>query len=99
MPIFLYRVLNSKNPDEFIEVEQSLDSSPLTQHPVTNEKIERVVQPSNLVLKHGDKMEAKKLTPDHLKKHGFSVYQRSNDGTNYERTIGSLGPDSISSPQ
>ena len=99
MPIFLYRVLNGKNPDEYIEVEQSLDSAPLTQHPVTNEEIEKVVQPSNLVLKHGDRIEANKLNPDHLKKHGFSVYQRSNDSKKYKRTIGTSGPDSISSPQ
>ena len=80
MPIFLYRVLNSKNPDEFIEVEQSLDNLTLNSAPSNQRRNRRTVQPSNLVLKYGDKMEEKKLNQDHLKKHGFSVYQRSNDG-------------------
>lgn len=98
MPLFCYRVLNGKQPEELIEVEQSLDSPPLTHHPVTSEKIVRVVQSSNLVLQHGDRMESKKLTADNLEKHGFSVYEKNSDGSKYQRTIGKSGPDSIPPP-
>ena len=96
MPIFRYRVLNGKNPEHFIEVEQSLKEPALDLHPITKEKIERVVKSSSLILKHADRIERQKLNPKNLEKNGFSLYERAGEGNNFQRTVGHTGPKSIS---
>ena len=48
MPVFKYLVLNQSDPPEYIEVEQSVNDSPLFKHPLTGEPIKRVVDSPSL---------------------------------------------------
>ena len=41
MPIFKYLVLNGKKAPEYIEVEQSIGSPPLSKHPISGEPLKK----------------------------------------------------------
>jgi len=94
MPLYSYQVIHGKK-DEFFEIEQSLQDSPLTNHPITGEPIKRVVHTPGLVLKHGDQMDAKKLSAENIEKNGFTVFEKDSASNKYHRTIGKMGPSSI----
>ena len=88
MPTFKYLILNNSKRPEYIEVEQSITDSHLKKHPVTGEPIKRVPQPQSLTLNHSEKRDQKTLSPDHLKKHGFSILQKEKGSQKYIQTVG-----------
>ena len=88
MPLFEYLILNGKNPPHFIEVEHALDDQPLTKHPITGEPIQKVITSPSLTLHHSADREKKLLSKDHLRKHGFSVFEKNKPGNGYVQTLG-----------
>jgi len=94
MPVYQYVVLNDKQPQEVIEIEQGLDAPPLTQHPSTKERIRKVLTSPSLSLNHSSSNEKKILSEENLGKNGFSVYHKDQTDGTYHKASGS-GPESI----
>jgi len=88
MPIFKYLVLNKSNIPQYIEIEQPVNEEPLVEHPLTGEPIERVLYAPTITLNHSSIREKKTLSADHLKKHGFSVFQKNKNSKDYTQTLG-----------
>ena len=88
MPLFTYQIKKKGGAPEYIEIEQSLSEDPLEVHPLTGEPIMRVPQSPSLTLKHSSTREKTVLSPDHLKKHGFSVLEKDQSTQNYVQTVG-----------
>lgn len=99
MPIYRYKTLNSEDREEIFEVEQEINATPLSKHPLSNEPVQRVLTSASLSLRHTSMHENKSLSADHLKKHGFSKYEKDQSSGDYHKTAGKDGPDSISSEQ
>ena len=96
MPIYQYVVLNEKEPQEIIEIEQDINATPLTQHPITKERIKKAPSSPSLSLNHSSSNEKKILSAENLNKNGFSVYHKDQTGGTYQKASGS-GPESIRS--
>ena len=94
MPVYQYVVLNGKQPEEIIEVEQKAYDAPLYEHPVTKEPIKRVPASPSLSLNHSTTSEKNSLSEENLDKHGFSLYHKDNSDGSY-RKQGGAGPASI----
>ena len=94
MPVFQYVVLNGKEPQEIIEIEQGLSDHPLKAHPITKEPIRKIISSPTLSLRHSDANEKKTLSEANLKKNGFSLYHKDQaDGTYHKKT--GNGPESL----
>lgn len=93
MPVFKYLVLNQSDPPEYIEVEQSVNDSPLFKHPLTGEPIKRVVDSPSLTLNHSSSREKKILSADNLQKHGFSILQKDASSQQYTPIVGTKNED------
>ena len=94
MPVYQYQVLNGKQPEEIIEIDQERDDPPLTRHPLTKEPIRKILSAPSLSLRHTEAKERKSLSEENLDKHGFSVYHKDKSGGTYRKNSGA-GPDSI----
>ena len=99
MPIYRYKTLNAEGREEIFEVEQEINAPPLSKHPLSNEPVQKVLTSASLSLRHTSRHENKSLSADHLKKHGFSKYEKDQSSGDYHKTAGKDGPDSISSEQ
>tara|TARA_Y100001934_G_scaffold251631_1_gene314941 strand:- start:1491 stop:1814 length:324 start_codon:yes stop_codon:yes gene_type:complete len=96
VPVYSYRVVTSQGIGESFEVEQTIDSPPLEKHPLTGEKVERLYEnPPNLLSKHSENSEKKALSPENLRKNGFSRYERDSGSGSYIKTAGREGPNEI----
>ena len=80
MPIFKYLVLNGNKAPEYIEVEQSIGSPPLSKHPISGEPLKKIPYSPSLTLSHSTIRENSSLSSDRLKKHGFSIFQKDDEG-------------------
>lgn len=88
MPLYKYLILNNSINPEYIEIEQSVNDSPLKTHPLTGEPVQKVFQSPSLTLKYSSANEKKTLSPDHLEKNGFSVLQKDTNSKEYIQTVG-----------
>ena len=88
MPVYQYVVLNEKEPQEIIEIEQDVDAPPLTQHPITKERIKKVPTSPSLSLNHSSSSEKKILSEENLDKNGFSVYHKDQTDGTYQKASG-----------
>jgi predicted nucleic acid-binding Zn ribbon protein len=95
MPVYRYKTLNQEKSEEFFEVSQKISDTPLKKHPLTGEPVERVLSSPSLTLQHSSGKENKTLSPDHLKKHGFSRYEKDHSSGDYFQTAGKAGPSVI----
>ena len=94
MPVFQYVVLNGKEPQEIIEIEQGLSDHPLKAHPITKEPIRKIISSPTLSLRHSDAHEKRTLSEANLKKNGFSLYHKDQADGTYRKQTGD-GPESI----
>ena len=94
MPVYQYVVLNGKQPEEIIEVEQKASDTPLSEHPVTKEPVKRVPASPSLSLNHSTTSEKSSLSEENLDKHGFSLYHKDQSDGSYRKQSGA-GPGSI----
>ena len=95
MPVYRYKTLNQEKSEEFFEVSQKISDTPLKKHPLTGEPVERVLSSPSLTLQHSSGKENKTLSPDYLKKHGFSRYEKDHSSGDYFQTAGKDGPSVI----
>ena len=98
MPIYQYHVIKGNQDVELFEVEQKVGDPPLTKHPITREPVKRVLSSPSLSLKHTSRNGINSLSPDNLKKKGFTQYEKDSSG-DYLRTVGIQGPSKISPNQ
>jgi predicted nucleic acid-binding Zn ribbon protein len=94
MPVFQYVVLNGKEPQELIEIEQEVSDPPFKEHPITKEPIRKVISSPTLSLRHSDANEKRTLSEANLKKNGFSLYQKDQEDGSYHKKTGN-GPESL----
>lgn len=102
MAVFVYVVIK---PDgsrgETLEIEQSIDDAPLTQHPLTGEPLQRVHTPAGLVLRYGEGEIKRKVNDEQeLAKLGFTRYERDPATNRYYKTAGTdpNAPESFAKP-
>lgn len=91
MPTYVYQVIKPDGSEgETFEVFQKMSDPPLTKHPETGEKVQRVIVPP--MISDGSKRDM--LSDKNLDRLGFTKYQNAGDGQ-FEKKAGS-GPDVIS---
>lgn len=97
MPIYQYEVLDeSGEVVEIHEAEQGLNDPPLTVHPVTGEKMRRIIGAApSLSLRYTDQATKSRLREDKLKRSGFTRYERDKNTGRFHRTLGEGGPDVV----
>lgn len=96
MPVYVYEVVTEDgSPGKRYEIIQRMSEDPLTEHPETGEKIQRVPAAPNLPATWSDGATKSKLSNKNLDRLGFTKYERAGDG-HYEKKSGK-GPDVISS--
>jgi len=94
MPVFQYVVLNGKEPQELIEIEQGVSDPPCKEHPITKEPIRKVISSPTLSLRHSDANDKRTLSEANLKKNGFSLYHKDQADGSYHKKTGN-GPESL----
>jgi hypothetical protein len=95
-PIYAYRVIEEDGEGETFEIEQSLGSTPISEHPLTGKPVVRGLDSPSLSLKHSEGNERRILSTDNLSKSGFSRYERDPGTGVYHKTAGKDGPKEIS---
>jgi hypothetical protein len=89
MPLYVYQAIEADGSEgEVFEVLQAMSDPPLTHHPETGKRVQRLLSLPNAGRGQGD------LTSSKLERHGFTQYTRTDRGT-YEKTAGQ-GPTVIS---
>ncbi|MBC8349991.1 MAG: FmdB family transcriptional regulator [Verrucomicrobia bacterium] len=94
-PIYAYRVIEEDGEGEIFEIEQSLGSTPISEHPLTGKSVVRILDSPSLSLKHSEEKERRMLSADNLNKSGFSRYERDPGSGVYHQTAGKEGPKEI----
>jgi hypothetical protein len=95
MPIYVYELLRDDGAEgEEFEVFQKMSDEPLTHHPVTGQRVRRIPARTAIGGMWSEGAMSNSVSDDKLKKHGFTKYVKTGDGT-YEKTVGS-GPSMIS---
>ena len=95
MPIYVYEVLREDGTEgETLELLQRMSDPPLTVHPETGQRIRRIPARTSIGGLWSDGAMQQSISDDKLKKHGFTKYVKTGDGT-YEKTLGS-GPSNLS---
>ena len=97
MPLYMYEVLDGCEPYERFEVEQPLGSPPLIKHPITGERVRKLVSAASISLTHTDKREKSVLSDQNLARHGFTKYEKADSGRSCHRPAGKDGPPMIES--
>ena len=96
MPVYQYKVVDSKTEDEIIEIEQEIGAKELRVHPITGETIKKIISSTSLTLNHSSTREKVTLEKGNLEKNGFTVFQKDNSNPlKYNRTAGNQGPEEI----
>ena len=96
MPVYQYKVVDSKIEDEIIEIEQEIGAKELQIHPITGETIKKIITATSLTLGHSSTKEKATLEKGKLEKNGFTVFQKDNSNPlKYNRTAGNQGPEEI----
>lgn len=95
MPIYTYQIVHDDGTDgPVFECVHAMSDPPLTRHPDTGQQCKRVYQPIHIAGTHGERR-VKQLTSDkNLARNGFTKYQKNGKG-NYERVVGSAGPERL----
>lgn len=95
MPTYVYQVINADGSEgETFEVFQKMTDAPLTKHPESGAKVQRVIQAPNIAGNWSDAATKSKLSDKNLDRLGFTKYQRAGDGK-FEKRAGK-GPNVIS---
>lgn len=95
MPTYVYQVINADGSEgETFEVFQKMTDAPLTKHPESGAKVQRVIQAPNIAGNWSDATTKSKLSDKNLDRLGFTKYQRAGDGK-FEKRAGK-GPNVIS---
>ncbi len=95
MPIYTYQIIHDDGSEgEMVELVHGMNDPPLTVHPQTGQKIQRVFAAPHIA-GWSHERKAKEITSDeNVAKHGFTKYVRSGKG-HYEKRAGDKGPSSL----
>lgn len=93
MPTYTYQVINEDGSEgEIFEFFQKISEPALEKHPLTNQKVKRIIAYApNLNKKTAGK---DLLSHENLSQQGFTKYERSGE-TSWTKTAGIDGPDKI----
>ena len=98
MPTYVYGVILSEDDDtvgETFEVEQGIKDPALTHHPVSGERVRRVMCAPFVAGMWSPMKMQKSMSDKNLEKKGFTKYSKNRDGQ-YERRTGK-GPEILTS--
>ena len=94
MPVFTYEVLDEAGEVvEVYEAEQAFGAEPLKTHPVTGERMRKILTAPRLNTTYADW--GNKLEPGRLSKAGFTQYQRDKTTGRYFKTNVGKGPQEL----
>ena len=94
MPIYVYAIINDDGSEgEAFEVLQDIDEPPLTKHPETGQRVQRILSAPNAPRKWADANAKAQVSPKNLERLGFTQYKKAGGGV-YEKTAGT-GPNTI----
>ena len=95
MPSYTYQVIHDDGSEgEIFEEVHGMNDPPLTEHPITGEKVVRVFQKPH-VAGFGSERVGKQITSDkNLERLGFTKYVRNGKG-HYEKHVGTEGPSEL----
>ncbi len=95
MPVYTYQIINDDGSEgQCVELVHGMNDTPLTEHPVTGQKIRRVFAAPHIA-GWGNERQAKQLVSDeNVERHGFTKYVRNGKG-HYEKRAGKQGPDAL----
>ena len=102
MPIYVYQeILPDGSEGEPFEVEQRMSDAPLTIHPITRNKMQKVYNSPNLSSKYTEGSTKSKLSDENVEKHGFTKYEKDKVTGRYHKTAGKdkRAPDVVDAPQ
>jgi hypothetical protein len=95
MPVYTYEILNAdQQPTGCVELIQPMAAPQLDRHPVTGERIRRIITAPNIVTRYSDRQIRKPLSNENLERHGFSKYEKVGTGQ-YVKTAGKEGPSTL----
>ena len=90
MPVYTYRIIHEDgSKGDYFEVEHSMSEPTLDKHPITGQKIVKVMRPPNLGVKHTQGATDKKLENKNVEKAGFTKYEKDKLTGRYHKTAGS----------
>lgn len=96
MAIYTYQVVNKDGSEgEIFEVVRGMTDPPLEAHPDTGQKVKRIYQPIHIAGITNERHSRNRMSDKNLAKNGFTKFVKNGKG-NYERTVGSAGPETIS---
>lgn len=96
MPTYVYEIIRPDGEGgEVFEVIQSMQDTPLTEHPETHLPVRRVYQSPHLASKYTPGQTRNRLENKSVEKAGFTKYERDKLTGKYHRTAGKQGPDML----
>lgn len=99
MPIYIYQVHRTPNaadglPGHCFEIVQGINEPALTQHPITGQPVQRVIQSVGMTGKWSDTGMKQGVSEQNLTRNGFAKYVKVDEGR-YEKMSGE-GPKTLS---
>lgn len=89
MPVYTYRIIHEDgSKGDYFEVRHSMSEPALEKHPITGEKVVKVMRPPNLGLKHTRGSTEKKLDNKNVEAAGFTKYEKDKLTGKYHKTAG-----------
>ena len=89
MPIYVYETVPADGSlGTRFEVEQSMQDAPLETHPLTGERVRKVLTAPNLNARYTPGQTASKLETKNVEKAGFTKYERDRLTGRYHKTAG-----------
>lgn len=89
MPVYTYRIIRKDGSrGDYFEVNHSMSEPTLETHPITGEKVVKVMRPPNLGVKHTEGATEKKLDNKNVEKAGFTKYEKDKLTGRYNKVAG-----------
>lgn len=84
MPIYKYITIESDGSEgEIFEVEQSINSEPIKNHPESGKLVKRIYEAPNLNSQYTKGREQKLSDPKYVKSKGFNILKKDKISGNY----------------
>ena len=92
MPVYTYRIVHEDgSKGDYFEVRHSMSEPTLEKHPITGEKVVKVMRPPNLGTKHTQGNTEKKLDNKNVERAGFTKYEKDKLTGKYHKVAGKDG--------
>lgn len=92
MPIYRYEVIRADGTEgDVFEIEHGMLET-LDEHPVTGEKVRKVLLPPHLGSRYSERQEKRKMDNKNIERLGFTKYQKDKISGKYHKVVGKEGP-------